>query len=325
MDDVQISVIVALYNTIQYLPSFCDCLLKQTFKKFEVIIVDDLSTDGSYESAVSFAKEHPEMAIKIIKGTEKMLPDLARKIAFKYCVGKYVIYLDSDDEFSEDYLESLYQIADLNDLDFAVSSCQRINEKGIKKNRKRYLSSKTIPLLTDKLKKILIRGRYGGWNRMAKRSFLLEHSYDYLSAELPLFILQFDTSAKVGYTRKGCYFYRTRGGSISTTKVPQRIANYNLLEPIQWYKQINISDCNKKVLGIYLFRMILPYIYYKKFFVDSYDFKKDIKFVKKECNYSFGMALKMWWIMEGRDKLMLLAFMFHMHFLAFWFIKRFRS
>ena len=325
MKNINVSIIVALYNTIDYLPSFFACIKNQSLKNFEIIVVDDLSTDGSFEYVEKLSKDNPELNITLIKGTQKMLPDLARKKAFSYCSGEYVIYLDSDDEFSDDYLETLYNMASSCNLDFAVSSCQRIDENSKKINKKRYLSRKTLPVLTDKQKVCLIKGRYGGWNRMAKRSYLVEHNYDFLSAELPLFILQFDKKAKVGYTRDGCYFYRARGGSISTSKVPQRIANYDLLEPLKWFKTIDISKTNKKALGTYLFRMILPYIYYKKYFVKEYNFKRDIKLVKKECNYSFFTALKYWWIMDSRDKIMLLAFMFHLHPLVFSFIKKYRS
>lgn len=325
MNTPKLSVIVAMYNTIKYLGPFFDSFKKQTFKDFEIIIVDDLSTDGSFEYVENYAKNNLDLNIRLIKGVEKMLPDKARQVAFPKCNGKYVIDVDTDDEFSSDYFEALVSLAEENDLDFAVSSCQRIDENGKKANKKRYLSKKDIPLMTDKQKKCLIRGRYGGWNRMAKKSFLDKMNYDYLSAELPLYILEFDQKAKVGYTRKGCYFYRARGGSISTSKVPQRIADYDLLEPILWYEKINLSKKNKKVLGVYLFRMILPYIYYKRFFVSDYDYKADIKMVKKRCNYNFLSLMRYWPILDKRDKIMSLTFAFHLHFIAFIFIKKYRS
>ena len=53
---VCVSIIVALYNTLKYLDSFFDCLFKQTFKDFEVIVMDDLSTDGSMNMLKSFQK-----------------------------------------------------------------------------------------------------------------------------------------------------------------------------------------------------------------------------------------------------------------------------
>ena len=325
MNSPKLSVIVAMFNTIDYLDVFFNSLKNQTFKDFEIIVVDDLSTDGSYEFVKNYSVRSDNLKIQLIKGKEKMLPDKARQIAYRECNGKYVISVDTDDEFSNDYFESLVSLAEKNNLDFAVSSCQRINEKSKKVNKIRYLSKKDIPLMTDKQKKCLIKGRYGGWNRMAKKEFLDKMGYDYLSAELPLFILQFDKNAKVGYTRSGCYFYRARGGSISTSKVPQRIADYDLLEPLLWYEKIGLSKKNAKVLGVYLFRMILPYIYYKRYFIKNYKYKNDIKMVKNRCNYSIFNLLRYWPILDTRDKVMSLIFAFHLHFIVFAFIKKYRS
>ena len=318
-----VSVIVPLYNTKEYLPSFFACLEKQTFKNFEILIIDDLSTDGSLEYVEEYSNTS-KLNIRIIKGVRKMLPDLARKEAFLVCEGKYVISLDSDDEFSDNYLESLFELAQANDLDFAVSSCQRIDEKGSKKGTKRLLSKNDIPIMSPKEKRCLIKGRYGGWNRMAKVEFLKRHKYDYSSAELPLFILQFDESAKVGYTTKSCYFYRARGGSISTSKVPARIADYELLEPLEWRNKITVDPINVKPLGLYLYRMILPYIFYKKAFIKNYDYKKDIRRVKKETQYSFLSVIKYWWYLQKRDRKILFAFVFHLYGIVFLFIRKYR-
>ena len=52
----KISVIVPLYNCIEYFPQCMDSILAQSFKDFEIIVVDDGSTDGSYELAEQYAK-----------------------------------------------------------------------------------------------------------------------------------------------------------------------------------------------------------------------------------------------------------------------------
>ena len=321
---LELSIIVAMYNTKEYLSSFFSCLENQTFKNFEVIIVDDVSTDGSKEFVRDYITKS-KLNIRLIESEVKLLPDLARKTAFNLCAGDYVIYLDTDDEFTDDYLDSMISLTVKNDLDFVVSSCQRINENSKKIKKRRELSRDTIPLLTDEQKKLLIGGRYGGWNRMCKREYLINHNYNYLSAELPLFILQFDKDAKVGITNKGCYYYRARGGSISRAGVPKRIAEYDLLEPLDWYKKINLSRKNKDVLGLYVFRMVLPYIYYKKYALKDYDFKADIKYVRKTCDFKWKTYFKVFRILEKRDKFITFVFALRLHWIAFLFIKKFRN
>lgn len=318
----KISILIAVYNTIEYLPLFFDCLRRQTYKNFEAIFIDDLSTDGSYEYLCEEAKKDNRFIVTRVK--EKALPDKARKIGFNMSTGEYIIYLDSDDEFTIDYINGLVNLAVKNDLDFAVSSCQRINEKSEKiGNRQRICKNDCI--FNSKTKVNLIKGRYGGWNRMARKEYLEKYKYTFLQAELPLFIMQFYDDAKVGYTDSGCYYYRMRGGSISSSKVPQRIANYDVLEPIDWLQKREINKSLKEALGVYLTRMILPYILYKKAFVSDYDFKKDISYVKKECNYNFFKAAKYFFLLSKRDKFIMLTFMFHWYWPSFYFIKKYRS
>ena len=90
MEGIKVSVIVALYNTINYLDCFFDCLLKQTFKEFEIIIVDDLSNDGSYEKALRFKNDNPNVIIKLIRASATVIK--RRKIKFLFITLKPRVY-----------------------------------------------------------------------------------------------------------------------------------------------------------------------------------------------------------------------------------------
>ena len=120
-----ITILVSVYNTISFLPRFFRSLESQTFQNYEVIFIDDLSTDGSFEYCLEKAKANSKYSV--IRAEEKLYPDKARCLGYQKARGEYVIYLDSDDEFSPDYLNSLYSLVKENDLDFAVSTCQRID------------------------------------------------------------------------------------------------------------------------------------------------------------------------------------------------------
>ncbi len=318
-----VSILVSVYNTIKYLPLFFKSLESQTFKDFEVIFVDDLSTDGSYEYCLAKAENNSKYTV--IRAEEKLFPDKARALGFKVALGKYIMYLDSDDEFSDNYVEELYKLCHENDLDFAVSSCQRINEKSVPTSKIEFLSKKTYPLMSPKQKRFLLKGRYGGWNRMARREFLIENGYDYSQAELPLFILQFYDKTKVGYVREGIYFYRERGDSISRKNVPDRLIDYNCLEPLAWFHKSEISEVCKKPFSVYLYRMILPYIFYKKYFRGKYDYKKEIRHVAKSLKYNFFRGIKYWFYFSKRDKFILFFFIIHFYKPVFYFIKKYRS
>ncbi len=318
-----LSIIVALYNTIDYLDRFFLSLSSSDFDDYEMVIVDDQSTDGSYERAMLEASQNNR--IKVIRASEKLLPDRARDLAYKNASGKYVIYLDSDDEFSSDYLSSMVAFAEQNNLDMVVSTCQRIDEKNCRVGKPEFLSKKSMPLVAGSKRKVLLRGRYGGWNRMAKKEYLDSLGYTYLQAELPLFIMQFYKKTRVGYVNRGLYFYRIRKASVSSKGVPSRMINYNALEPLDWFLKETIDKPCLNRLEVYLYRMILPYILYKKAALPDYNFKKDIKYVAKTLKYNFFKGILNWPFYSKRDRFILLTFIFHWYWPAFYFIKRYKS
>lgn len=318
-----ITILVSVYNTISFLPRFFEALETQSFQDYEVIFVDDLSDDGSLEYCLE--KSAANSKYLVVRGKEKMYPDKARFLGFRQARGEYVIYLDSDDEFSSDYLASLYSLAKENDLDFAVSTCQRIDEESKPTRKAEYLFPKSMPLLTDKQKTKLLKGRYGGWNRLCKKTFLDRYGYNYSQAELPLFLMHFYSVARVGYTHDGLYWYRERSGSISRKNVSRRFKTYDCLEPLEWFKREVISKDIIDHLSVYVYRMILPYILYKKYFCDGYDYKRKIKRMAKTLNYSFFKGLKYWFLLSKRDKFIFAPLLFHVYWPAFFFISKYRT
>ncbi|WP_270749107.1 glycosyltransferase family 2 protein [Lactobacillus amylovorus] len=97
-----ISVVVPVYNTEKYLKRCLLSLVDQTYKKIQIIVVDDGSTDNSGKICDSFAKNnsHIQVIHKVNGGLSS-----ARNCGLQYCRGDYVTFLDSDDWFSNDYIE----------------------------------------------------------------------------------------------------------------------------------------------------------------------------------------------------------------------------
>ena len=107
-----VSVIVALYNAENYIRECLDSLLAQTFKDFEVIVVDDCSTDNSVAIVEEFAPKF-EGRLKLFKSKKNIgYPGAPRNTALKFARGKYMTFLDSDDFFTPTALEEIYKIAE---------------------------------------------------------------------------------------------------------------------------------------------------------------------------------------------------------------------
>ncbi len=117
-----ISVIVPVYNVELYLDRCIQSILAQTFKDFELILVDDGSPDNS--GAICDAWEKKDKRIKVFHKENGGLSD-ARNFGVKESSAPYVAFIDSDDYISENYLSYLYELLKSNDAD--VSMCRFIS------------------------------------------------------------------------------------------------------------------------------------------------------------------------------------------------------
>lgn len=112
-----ISVIIAMYNTEKYVTRCLESLLHQTFQDFEVIIVDDCSTDNSCAIVTEIAPQF-NGKLKLIRLKKNSgYPGFPRNTAMSNAKGKYIIFLDSDDFFTDTALEEFYTAAEENDAD----------------------------------------------------------------------------------------------------------------------------------------------------------------------------------------------------------------
>lgn len=98
------SIIIPVYNVIQYLHECLDSVLCQTFKDYEVIIIDDGSTDGS--GAVCDEYCDKDKRIKVYHQKNKGVC-AARNCGLKHVSGEYVIFVDSDDYIESFFLETI--------------------------------------------------------------------------------------------------------------------------------------------------------------------------------------------------------------------------
>ena len=104
--DVKISVVLPVYNVANYLRKCLDSLVNQTFKDFEVICVNDGSTDLSLGILEGYAVS--DSRFKIITQENQGLSG-ARNTGIKHVQGDYVLFVDSDDWLEENALELLYE------------------------------------------------------------------------------------------------------------------------------------------------------------------------------------------------------------------------
>ena len=101
----KISIIVPVYNVCLYLDNAIKCLLEQTYKNIEIILIDDGSTDGSDKICDKYLKL--DKRIKVVHQKNSGV-SVARNKGLEVATGKYIGFLDSDDTISLNMFEILY-------------------------------------------------------------------------------------------------------------------------------------------------------------------------------------------------------------------------
>lgn len=115
----RVSIVVPVYNVKKYLEMCIQSILEQSFQNYEIILVDDGSTDGSGELCDFFNAKHTK--IHVIHQQNAGLSH-ARNVGTEKSIGDYITYIDSDDTIHKDYLKVLISLIEKYQAD--VSSCE---------------------------------------------------------------------------------------------------------------------------------------------------------------------------------------------------------
>lgn len=115
----RVSIIVPIYNREKWLRNCLDSIASQTFKEWECILVNDGSTDNSLKIAQEYAANDERF---IVFSQENQGVSAARNLGLNHAQGKWVTFVDSDDEIAPDYLEILHKIGEDNNADLVNGS-----------------------------------------------------------------------------------------------------------------------------------------------------------------------------------------------------------
>lgn len=123
-----VSIITPSHNSLQYIIGTIQSVLRQTFSDWELIIVDDCSTDKTVELIKSFAAD--DLRIRLIQLSENSGAAVARNAAIKVAQGRYLAFLDSDDLWLPDKLEQQLAFMQENNHPFTYTAYDQVDESG---------------------------------------------------------------------------------------------------------------------------------------------------------------------------------------------------
>ncbi|WP_061019370.1 glycosyltransferase family 2 protein [Vibrio splendidus] len=144
----EVSVILPCYNSIDYIDESIDSVINQTYQSFELIIVDDASTDGTYDYIKSkYGNDHK---VSIYKNVQNKGVAHSRNVAIKHSKGRFLSFIDSDDIWDLSKLSEQVAFMKANNAKISHTSYTFINEIG--GHRRGYSEAKDILDLATYLK-----------------------------------------------------------------------------------------------------------------------------------------------------------------------------
>ena len=250
-----LSIIVPVYNVCLYVSECIYSLLNQSYDDFEIIIVDDGSTDESPEIVDRIAQK--DNRIKVIHQKNLGLPE-ARNTGIKAATGKYIGFIDSDDRIKPDMYKVLINKIEFNDCDLAICNFSRFSKSSFL-DGKRYSNklityndqyvcdyySYILDSSCNKLYKLEIINRF---NICFENKTVVPQEDFY-------FLLKYIAHIeKICTIRESNYDYRIRSSSISNSKQPINFMQYcyNFVDLVSKYHTNNKIMRDTTVFEFYL-------------------------------------------------------------------------
>ena len=140
-----ISVIIPVYNAEKYLRRCLNSILAQTYKDYEILVVNDGSSDGSGKTCDEYEREYENVEVIHLRKNEGQAK--ARNIGIKHANGKWLCFVDADDCIAPNYLEILLRL--VNDNDVKIGICDAIESDTYEADKFQDISETKIIKIDD--------------------------------------------------------------------------------------------------------------------------------------------------------------------------------
>lgn len=215
-----ISCIVPIYNSERYLRRCIDSILAQDYPHYEIILVDDGSTDSSSRICDQYAAQYKSI---IVYHKRNEGASLARKYGLDRATGDFVSFIDSDDWILPQYLSTLYQMISQYDVKISACGVHRVKpEESTKLSKECYESQ----LLTfDELMPRFFKYEFWGfWGKLYYKDVFGRITFpeETLSEDYYVMTQVFSQEQKMAFTNAQLYYYEYHLCSLSHEKLSQR-------------------------------------------------------------------------------------------------------
>lgn len=300
---MKISLITCVYNTEKYLRRCLESIRKQRYHDFEVIIINDGSTDNSQK----IINEYVEIDSRFRSIEQVNLGQaIARNKGISEAKGEYIVFVDSDDEVKDTYLSSLSKAIEYN-LDLGFSRYTRVfdDKPNILEKKYRYIVGMDVPITnTEKNPEVLVRIPNSPCAKIFKKQFIIDNNIHFYPNKIHddfLFTMSILLcNPSLVSIDDDSYIYHVHSNSIMTGKRDREYETFDVFDAVvgiaksnnkfeYYYSELEYLAFHHIAVGV-MYRLFCykPSMFLKNLkkcreYLKKYNFKNSNKYIKKSA------------------------------------------
>ena len=264
MESMTVSVIIPVYNASATLGDCLDSLNRQTIQRFELLFIDDSSTDRSLDILMSYAEQYStgDFVVKVLRHERNRGVAAARNTGLEYATGEYVYYVDADDFIEPDTLECLLKEAQEKELDIVGHEWFLTF-----KSDERYMKQPLFVTPDEALRQMMCGVmRWNLWLFLVRRSLYVENNIRFIEGmnmgeDMMVMMKLFACAKRVTIINRAFYHYgQSNSGSLTKTYSAEHIRQVtnNVQEAEQFISASSYAGLLSEFLPLLKLNIKLP-------------------------------------------------------------------
>lgn len=254
MDRILLSIIIPCYNSYNLMKKGLSYLEKNYDYPFEVVVVDDCSTDSSYRDLLDYSN-NSKLRILVLENSKNVGPGESRNFGITRASGKYIVFLDADDWFEENFFDTIFPLL-RKDPDCVVFDFEYVYDDKEKQPYSIFYSKQEVGIIDPA--KALVFVRSGTLGKVYKRDIIVQNGVKFLSMkkgeDFPFTKISVSKCKTIIYTDKTHYEYYQHNSSLMHTNTHDNyLGMFNAFMEI--YKNV-YKDYPDEVEGIFVYECL---------------------------------------------------------------------
>lgn len=287
-----ISIIIPCYNVEKYIEKCLNSIISQKLKKYEIILVDDCSKDGTWKTINKYAKKYDN--IICMKNEKNSGAGFSRNVALKIAKYDYVSFIDSDDYVEDNFYEALLNNIKKEQSDVAVCDINVRYENGKTPDTR----SQACVGKQDKINYINNGLAASPCNKLFKKELLIKYPFaeNIMNEDIPTVLAILMSAKKISYVDDTFYNYIQRSSSVQNSVLSdKRLDLFKALDLLE--KRAPRNKKNQKYWDAIIYNQIIMFMIYV--IPKENNFKIRWKYLKKFNQLSKKYVIRknpLWWI-----------------------------